>query len=266
MTTSGVLNFTEMPIVDNGIKRFQFYEYEPVNGVNLHAGDIRINIEQQDLFKLPSEVFLLFEGQLVKADGTTYANTDVVALTNNGIMHLFNQITYELLNQDIEAVYCPGHLFGFCDDYGKVIYGLKHTITLVRQSYDDAVFKLAGVAAGKVNLKKISLFMLHVIPSDLERSNLYQQIEKKATLPVSFRRRQCETISVPQATSFSWRLSVKTSPENPRYIIAGFQTNKSGDQNANPSISDHCDLNNMYIILNQDRYPVVDYNLSFPNQ
>ncbi|XP_065654582.1 uncharacterized protein LOC136081212 [Hydra vulgaris] len=283
MTTSEVLNFTEMPIVDNGIEKFEFHEYEPING------------------------------QLVKADGAAYANTDVVALTNNGIMHLFSRITCELSNQDIEAVYYPAqglnqlwykditttavladnlgfalkqayiiqkpttkgtfsfcvplrHIFGFCDDYDKVIYGLKHTISLVRQSDDDAIFKLAGVAAGKVNLNKISLFMLHVLPADAEKFKLYKQIESKVTLPVSFRARQCETIAVPQATSFSWRLSVKTSPENQRSIIVGFQTSKSGDQNGNPSIFDHCVLKNMYIMLNQERYPAVDYNLSFPNQ
>jgi len=59
---------------------------------------------------------------------------------------------------------------------------------------------------------------------------------------------------------------VKTSPEKPRYIIVAFQTNKSGNQEANPAIFDHCNLKNMYIMLNQDRYPTVDYNLSFPNQ
>jgi len=32
------------------------------------------------------------------------------------------------------------HLFGFCEDYEKIIYGLKHTLTLVRKSNDDAIF------------------------------------------------------------------------------------------------------------------------------
>jgi len=28
----------------------------------------------------------------------------------------------------------------------------------------------------------------------------------------------------------------------------------------------YCDLKNMYAMMNQERYPAVDYNLSFPNQ
>ncbi|XP_065645533.1 uncharacterized protein LOC136076003 [Hydra vulgaris] len=117
----------------------------------------------------------------------------------------------------------------------------------------------------KVNLDKISLFIPHVIPSDLERVNLYKSIESKVTLPVTFRARQCDTITLPQSTTFSWRLSVKTSPEKPRYIIVGFQTNKDENQEVNSSIFDHCDLKNMYIMLNQEKYPAADYNLSFPN-
>ncbi|XP_065664741.1 uncharacterized protein LOC136086373 [Hydra vulgaris] len=270
----------EIPIVDNGIERFEFHEYEPVNGTNLNAGEISINVEQQDLFTLPSEAFLLSVGQLLKANGTAYANTDAVALTNNDIMQLFRQISYQLSNQDIEIVYYPGqattmfgilkypndfqlavvkptrkgtfslcvplrHIFGFCDDYDKFIYGVKHTITVVRQSDDDAIFKLAAAAAGKVNLNKISLFIPYVIASNAERFKLYKQIESKVTLPVSFRARKCDSISVAQSTSFTWRLSVKTFPENPRYIIVGFQISKRGDQNVKASIFDYCDLKNI---------------------
>ena len=37
-------------------------------------------------------------------------------------------------------------------------------------------------------------------------------------------------LPVPEWTSFKWRLSVKTAPEKPRFIIVGFQTGKDGDQ------------------------------------
>ena len=93
--------------------------------------------------------------------------------------------------------------------------------------------------------------------------NLYKTIESKA---VAFRARQCDTITVPQSTTFSWRLGVKTSPEKPRYILVAFRTNRAGNQEANTSIFDHCNLKNMYIMMNQERCPAVDYNLPLPNQ
>ena len=33
------------------------------------------------------------------------------------------------------------HIFGFCEDYDKIVYGLKQTLTLVRKSNDDAIFR-----------------------------------------------------------------------------------------------------------------------------
>ena len=70
---------------------------------------------------------------------------------------------------------------------------------------------------------------------------------------------QCDTASVPQATSFSWMPSVKSSPEVPRFIIVGFQEQ-------NPSIDDNVNVKNIYAKLNSNKYPTRDYNLSFPKQ
>ena len=41
---------------------------------------------------------------------------------------------------------------------------------------------------------------------------------------------------------------------------------KDGDQTKNSSTFDHANLKNAYVTLNTDRYPAVDYNLSFVNQ
>ena len=108
--------------------------------------------------------------------------------------------------------------------------------------------------------------MPHVIPADAETFSIYKTIESKVKVPVAYRTRQCDSISVPESTSFTWRLSVKTSPEKPRFNIVGFQTAKDGDQTKNPSTFDHVNLRNAYVMLNSDRYPAVDYNFSFANQ
>ena len=109
MANSDILNFTEEIIVDEDIERFEFHEYKPVNKNLDTPGEIRINIEQQDLFTLPSEAYILVEGRLTKSsDGTPYDDGDAITLVNNGIMYLFSQISYQLLNQDVETLFEPG--------------------------------------------------------------------------------------------------------------------------------------------------------------
>ena len=67
------------------------------------------------------------------------------------------------------------HIFGFSEDYDKIMYGLKHRLTLVRKT-DDAIFRVAVAGAGKVNVDKISWFMPHVIPADAEKFFIYKTI------------------------------------------------------------------------------------------
>ena len=327
---NSILRITDPILKDDSIDRYEEIAYEPVAGTNLNASgqDIRLTIETQDIFTHPSESYPIIEGRLLKTDNNSYGRDDSITLTNNGIMHLFKRIRYDLSGQEIENIMNVGqattmlgllkypddfskskglnqlwykdttgepsiddnagfsarqayiirnsnergsfsfripmkHIFGFCEDYDKVVYGLKHNLTLTRNDDNDAIFRANDIAAGKVILSKISWFMPHVTPADKDKMELYKIIERKEKVPVGYRMIQCDSASIPQATSFSWRLSVKSSPEVPRFIIVGFQTNKSGDQLTNPSLFNNVNVSNIYVMLNSMRYPTTDYNISF---
>ena len=333
---NGILRITDPILSDNSIDEYEDVEYNPVAGTNLNSSgqNIRLVIETQDIFTHPSESFLTIEGELKKNDNNRYANDDPIALTNNGIMHLFKCIRYELSGQEIENIVNVGqtttmlgllkypddfskskglnqlwykdttdtavladnagfkirhdyiivnaqpkgsfsfriplkHIFRFCGDYDKVVYGLKHNLTLTRNNDDEAIYKGANNAAGnplvagKIVLSRISWFMPHVTPADKDKMELYKIIERKEKIPVGYRMIQCETATIPQSTSFDWRLSVKSSPEILRFIIVGFQTGKENDQEQNPSIFDNVNVSNIYAMVNSARYPAADYNISF---
>ena len=86
------------------------------------------------------------------------------------------------------------HIFGFCEDYDKIVYGLKHSLTLVRKTDDDAIFRGAAAGAGKISPVKMSCLMPHVIPADAEKFFIYKTIESKVKLPVAYRTRQCDML------------------------------------------------------------------------
>ena len=52
------------------------------------------------------------------------------------------------------------HIFDYCEDYDNIMYGLKHSLTLVRKTEDNAIFRGATAGAG-VSLEKMSWFMPH---------------------------------------------------------------------------------------------------------
>ena len=251
---NSILRITDPILKDDSIDKYEEIAYEHIAGSNLNAPgqDIRLTIEAQDIFTHPSESYLLIEGQLVRSDnGNPFAVGDLITLTNNGIMHLFKRIRYDLSGQEIENIMNVGqattmlgllkypddfskskglnqlwykdttlnannnntgfsirrnyiivnanpvgkfsfkiplkHIFGFCEDYDKIVYGLKHNLTLTRNNDNDAILKTnnvdgAGndvVVDGRVILDKISWFMPHVTPADEYRMELYKIIERK---------------------------------------------------------------------------------------
>ena len=117
-----------------------------------------------------------------------------------------------------------------------------------------------------MQVSKISWFMPHVMPADKDKMELYKIIEKKEKISVGYRMIQCTSVSIPQATSFNWRLSVKSSPEVPRFSIVGFQTDGNNSQERNNTIFDNLNVSKIHVMLNSNRYPTLDYDLHFPSQ
>lgn len=128
-------------------------------------------------------------------------------------------------------------IFGFCEDYDKIIYGLKQELTLVRQDSTDAIFKAAAAGAGKITLDKVTWYVPHVKPNLSEENTLMEKIEKKIKLDVVYRMRQSDTIAVTESTSFDWRLTVRSGLERPRYVVVAFQTGRGNRYKIHQSLT-----------------------------
>ena len=134
------------------------------------------------------------------------------------------------------------------------------------ETHIDSLFRTAVAGVGKVVLFKLAWSVPIVQPNDVRRVNLYKSIASNNAIPVSFRMRQCETFTVPQATSTVWRLGVSSAPEMPRWVLIGLQTDKIGSQVRNAALFEHCNLTNMQVMLNHSRYPSVDMPTDFTNE
>ena len=165
-------------------------------------------------------------------------------------------------------------VMGFADDYGKVLYGFIHNIILTRSSTDnnalchtpwtDRSKHTAGeIVNGKVELKNLRWMLPRVTPSDVAKYSLLKQIKDGVVLNCGFRMRQHISTAVTETNTFTWRLGVRSSPEQPRFIFLCFQTNRNEDQQKLNTVYDHCDLSSAHVLLNNDRYPLNDFETSF---
>ena len=325
---SSVLDFTAKHEEDTRIKNIEAFPFLPITGTQYNTpAIIRIDIENQDEFFCPHDSWLQIDGRLVKANGNTYDNNDLITLTNNGIMYCFQNIKYILGGNEMESLnncghattmlgmarysnsfsngpglaqgWCPDttttavdantgfakrrnyfvvspdpngyfsipiyldHIFGFSEDYDKVVYGMRHTLQMTRKANDNNAIFRGAVDAGKIVLSKVTWWMPRVIPSDPEVYKLYKQIENKLEIDCGFRMRQCASIDIPIVSSYTWNLGVRTAPEKPRYIIIGLQTAKDDDQTHNAALFDHCNVTNMKVRLNSTEYPGTDLHANF---
>ena len=187
------------------------------------------------------------------------ADNNVANKNNEGFKKRFKYIINEPTTSGTFNFKIPlKHFLGFCEDYKKILYGMQQRLTLTRTSNDDAIFRNGG-GEGEIHINNISWFMPHVIPSDAYRLQLNKIIEKKEKIPVGYRMLQCDSSSVPAAsTNFTWRLGVKSSPDIPRFIIVGFQKDKNKQQDRNPAIFNNLSVRNIYVTLNAKRYPDTD--------
>lgn len=89
-----ILQIDQHVLQDEAIINNEKHVYTPYNTTTFNTiNEIRIIIEDQDLYTLPSQSSLVFEGNVKTNEG---AVTTTSTFINNGISYLFNELRYEL--------------------------------------------------------------------------------------------------------------------------------------------------------------------------
>ena len=95
-----ILNIGDEPIFDDRIVKIETHTYNPFANTTFgHSDEIRIPIQQQDLYTLPCESYLYIEGKLTKNRAVQDAD---VALVSNCVAFMFDEIRYELDGVEID--------------------------------------------------------------------------------------------------------------------------------------------------------------------
>ena len=251
------------------------------NGIMYLFSDVRYHLASHEIEVLQNPGYattmlgmLKYPDDFNKSQGLNQLWVPDTIIANNNIANNTDNLGYKkrhkyiIQNSDPKGTFSfkipLKHFLGFCEDYKKIIYGMQQKLTLTRTGNNDAIFRANAFVDCNINLTKIRWFMPHVIPSDAYRLQLNKIIERKEKIPVGYRMLQCDNIPIPQNnTTFTWRLGVKSSPDIPRFIIVGFQTNKNNQQTQNPAIFNHLSVRNIYVTLNAKRYPDTDYDNDF---
>jgi hypothetical protein len=91
---------------DNSTKSYEYREILSPDDTSIRAGTLKTNLKfyQNDLdsFFLPSKSYMLIHARPIKADGTDFADTDLVAFQFGG--SIFSQARYMVADKEIERI------------------------------------------------------------------------------------------------------------------------------------------------------------------
>jgi len=173
-------------------------------------------------------------------------------------------------------------IFNFCNDYNKVMWGLKHIIRMTRSNSTRALFRsVADISAvvngiyhvttavgneAVVNLTTLRWYMPVVRPSPSHEQALLEIVGSNSKfIDVAFLNKRTNSIAVPAATTFTWPLATTCGVERPRYIVILFQ-GAVANQATNSSVySSAPNVTNAYITLYGIKYPSIDMNTYLAN-
>ncbi|XP_071631895.1 uncharacterized protein [Temnothorax longispinosus] len=224
---ANILNIGGEPIFDDSVVKIETHTYSPYANTTFgHNDEIRIPIQQQDLYTLPCESFLYVEGRLVikRRNDESHAT-----LVNNCAAFMFDEIRYELngveiyrnrnvgitstIKNYVSLSYNDSQLMrnagwdvtssiperyfnfcvplklllGFCENYKRVVVNAHHELILIRARSDNNCIVGDPATEPEIELFKIQWRMPHVTLNEVNKLFMLRALESGRYLSVSFR-------------------------------------------------------------------------------
>lgn len=157
-------------------------------------------------------------------------------------------------------------IFGFALHQDKIIYGLGFMLTLKRASNDNAIYRLGGVDAAKIEITDIALYVPHYTTSLENQILVTEHVNNNNLTNMSYIERVMSTKSVNGNNTWTFELGVEAGMDIPIYVIVGFQTatRMGPSQEQNNGIFDRLDVIGASLKIGSERYPdnemQIDYN------
>ncbi|KAE9538893.1 hypothetical protein AGLY_005475 [Aphis glycines] len=276
MPESDILDISSQYETDSKITKIEFHSYTPYTTSFKNNDEIRISIQQTDVYPYLHESFIYLEGKIVEAGK--------VLLSNNGFSYLFDQIRLEINGIEVDSTRVlditsslKGYLSGTPVDYycyENAGWTFKNNTKSTNNAGEfSASIPLKYWLGLFEDFKKILVnsrleLILTRSHSDLNAINVKSEgsatTEKEKGLFIPFR--SFETFEYPElgtTTKAVWNLKTASKLEKPRFIIVGLQKDRKNQISKDCSVFDKCDLTNVKVFLNSIAYPYDNLNLDF---
>ncbi|XP_070165274.1 uncharacterized protein [Polyergus mexicanus] len=270
-----ILSIGGEPIFDDRIVKIETHTYNPyANTTFANSDEIRIPIQQQDLYTLPCDSFLYVEGRIKskKAPSAQEEIASVTRLVNNCAAFMFEEIRDELdgveidRNRNVGITSTIKNYASLTVERSKILKNAEwDLLATTHSSIGDFNFCVPlNVLLGFCeDYKRVVINARHELILIRARNDNNCVISRETQEPkivllkIQWRMPHIST------TKHSWTVKAATQLEKPRYVIFALQSGKKNVLSEEPSLFDDCKLTNVKLYLNSDFYPYDDMNLDF---
>ncbi|XP_077256500.1 uncharacterized protein LOC143894232 [Temnothorax americanus] len=280
-----ILNIGGEPVFDDCIVKVETHTCNPYANTTFdYSDEIRIPIQQQDLYTLPCESFLYVKGILTVTRAAGQDNN--VVMGTNCVAFMFDEIRYELDGIEIDrcrnigitstlktyvtnnpnGYFCVllNLLLRFCEDYKRVVINARHELILIQSRNDNNSLVGSLALEPTIRILKIQWRMPHVVLNKINKLSMLRALEDGPYLSMDFRSWDLYEFPLLQnTTKHSWAIKTATQLEKPRYVAFALQTGRKNVMSADTSRFDNCNLTSIKLYLNSEVYPYDDLNLNF---
>ncbi|XP_043264012.1 uncharacterized protein LOC122404152 [Colletes gigas] len=265
-----ILSIGGKPTFGDRIVKLETHTYNPyVNTTFGHSDEIRIPIQQQDLYTLPCESFLYVEGKL-----TIHKPNDAstVMLGNNCMAFIFDEIRYELNGVEIDRNRNVGitstlkNYVSLTSDKDKNMenagWGLKRRDELVVKNHFNFCVPLKYLLGFCEDYKRMVINARHELILIRSRNDNNSLIGSP-TLEPEIELLKMQWRMPHSTTKHLWAVKAAAQLEKPRYVLFALQTARKNVMTEDATRFGHCKLTNVKLFLNSEFYPYDDMNLDF---
>ena len=149
-------------------------------------------------------------------------------------------------------------LFGFADQE-KITYGLGYTLTLKRNTNNDAILRGNAVDAANIDIKDISWYIPHYVPSLENQQLVMDQLLNKDPTELFYTERTVFRKDVNTNNNWTFELGNsggEAAQWTPTFVIIGFQArNKIDSQTHDNAVFDRLPISNAVCKTGSGKYP-----------
>ncbi|XP_068994244.1 uncharacterized protein [Neodiprion pinetum] len=174
------------------------------------------------------------------------------------------QETEKLTNADgnYDLIIFLSMIFGFAEDYRKIIVNAKHEPILTRSKSDLNAIVQNQDEDFRIVIDQVEWLVPYVKLSDQRKIALLNFIEKDTPISMSYRCSELyEYPLLPATRKHVWTVKTSTYFEKPRFVMRGFQTNRINKAGKKSSHLDYCNITDVKLFFNSEYYPYGNLNL-----